>query len=272
MTGYGLYLIVAVSNPRIGNADDLQRLTHLPVLAEFPRRTAYGREQSEDQAGWLHARLAKMKTRESCLVVAITGLRSSDDTGSVALTLAEAFARTGERTLLVDADWRHGRTTEELGLDVAHTRRAAGMASADPEPPTVEVVVDNERSFDFLGAAMATPRPADRLGRFIDEQHATWPERYDVVVLETPPVLPFADALVVATHAVGTVLCVQPGIASRNDLRRALGLLNDVGVRVVGTVLTGGSRSPRSRVVAAKPRSDTTSTAKNRRPGTVQRR
>jgi Mrp family chromosome partitioning ATPase len=268
MAGYGLFLIVAVSNPRVGNAEDLQRFSGLPVLAEFPRRGMPTRERSEEAIGWLHARLAKMKPRESCLVVAITGLRAPDDSGSVAVSLAEAFARTGERTLLIDADWRRGRTTQELGLDVAHTGRAAG----DFEPPTAKVVVDNERSFDFLGAAMATGRPADRLGRFIDEQRATWPQRFDVVVLETSPLLPFADALVVATHAVGTVLCVQPGVASRSDIRRALALLNDVGVRVVGTVLTVGGRSQHSAAMAARARRDAAHAVGDRRRPSVARR
>lgn len=261
MAGYGLFLIATVSNPRVGNAEDLQRFTGLPVLAEFPRRGMPTREQSEDAIGWLHARLAKMKQPDSCLVIAITGLRSPDDTGSVSVSLAEAFARTGERTLLVDADWRHGRATRELGLDVTHTSHASSATAGTPEPASAKVVVDRDRAFDFLGAAMATPRPADRLGRFIDEQRVTWPDQYDVVVLESPPLLPFADALVVAAHAAGTVLCARPGIASRNDLRRAIGLLSDVGVHVVGAVLAGGGRASRSRAAVMPAPHDIVSTA-----------
>jgi len=248
MLGYGLVLILAVTNPRVTNRDELERFSGLPVLAEFPRSKLHARQPSDEATGWLHARLVKMKSPSTCLVVAVTGLRSPDDHARVAIGLAEAFARAGDRTLLIDADLRNARTSHELGVTGSYTTdesdRARTTGAADPAH-LVRIAIDRDRGFDFAPAGTPMSRPADRLGRFFEQHREAWASSYDVMIVEAAPLLPYPDALVAASHAEGVVLCARVGAASRSDLQRAVRLMADQGIPVVGTVLTGSGRAPR---------------------------
>lgn len=248
MVGYGVVLVFAVTDPRVMNRENLERFTALPVLAEYPKTRSGGRPLSDEATSWLHARLTKNRS-STTLVIAITGLRSADDQASVAVGLAEAFARAGDRTLLIDADLRNARTSADFGLGGSQPggqRDAEKVDGTQQARQPVRVTIDRDRGFDFVPAGTPTARPADRLGRFLERERETWSESYEVVIIETAPVLPYSDALVAASHADAVVLCVRTGISSRGDLQRAVKLLSDQRIPLVGTVLTGSGRSPQS--------------------------
>lgn len=240
VAGYGLLLIIWTTNPRVGHREDLARFAQRPVLAEFPSRGRGQQRLSEEATSWLRTRLAARRQGEGCQVLVVAGLRSAEDKDGVAVGLAESFARGGDATLLVDADLRARRATAWLG--VADNRATpyddAFVDDPDRSYEPVLVVVDRDRSFEFLPAPSSVPHPVDRLVRLFDEQQERWRTAYDVVIVDAGPLLPYADALAVAAHADGVVLCAQRGRTTRADLEQALALLAEQGAPVLGTVLT----------------------------------
>jgi Mrp family chromosome partitioning ATPase len=62
-------------------------------------------------------------------------------------------------------------------------------------------------------------------------------ERFDLIILDTPPVLATADAAILAALAAGVLLVVRAGQTDRDAAQRAYQQLANVGARVVGTVL-----------------------------------
>jgi Mrp family chromosome partitioning ATPase len=183
-------------------------------------------------------------------LLVVAGLRSVEDEDGVAVGLAESFARGGDATLLVDADLRSGRASEWLGVAGARATPYDDDFVDEPARPyaPVSVVVDRDRAFDFLPAPTGVRHPVDRLVRLFGEQREAWLRDYDVVIVAAAPLLPTADALAVAAHADGVVLCARRGRTSRAELERALSLLNEQRAPVVGTVLThaassGGTRA-----------------------------
>jgi capsular exopolysaccharide synthesis family protein len=87
------------------------------------------------------------------------------------------------------------------------------------------------------------PNPAELLnGRRIQEVFSTLRGLFDLVLIDSPPVLPVTDAVVLAKDADATVLVVAAGQTSRGDLQRAAEKLAQVNARVVGLVLNETSR------------------------------
>jgi len=240
VTGYGLLLVSWSTNPRVGNRDDLALFSGLPVLAEFTHRGADASRLSDEGTSWLRTRLAARWEAGRTQVLVVAGLRSADDKDGIAVGLAESFARSGDSTLLVDADLRSRTASARLG--VADTR-ATPYDDVFVDDPTraylpVSIVVGRDLAFDLLPAPSGVPHPVDRLVRLFGERREVWLRDYDVVIVDAAPILGHADALAVAAHADGVVLCARRGRASRSELAQALSLLNEGRTSVVGTVLT----------------------------------
>jgi Mrp family chromosome partitioning ATPase len=64
-------------------------------------------------------------------------------------------------------------------------------------------------------------------------------ERYEYVILDTPPALSVTDPLIVSSLADGLVLVIRQGVCTRAMLSRAAEIFHDVGIKVYGFVLNG---------------------------------
>ena len=70
----------------------------------------------------------------------------------------------------------------------------------------------------------------------------SWRERYDIVIFDAPPLLPVADARILASQVDGTILVVRAAHCRRGDVLEALSALSIAGGRLLGTVMTGARR------------------------------
>lgn len=168
-------------------------------------------------------------------VVAITSAVPGEGKTTTAMGLARAMAAAGGKVLLIDADSRRRASSRQfaenvtLGLDEV----LAGQASLE------QAIVK-----DSLSGAFLLPQRLDskgvgltespRLAELIEQVR----ERYDLVILDTPPVLPVDEARVIASMADGVVFLVRwrktPSKAASVALRR----LYDVHAEMLGAVLT----------------------------------
>ena len=260
--GYGLVLLRWTTSPLVADARDLEALTRLPVLATFPRRARGAPRLSEEAASLLQARIAALRPAEGCLVIVIATPRVTADQEGVAVGLAESCARSGVATLLVDADLRSARST--AWLEVNATRATPyddvnlGDAKGRFEPVTV--IVEGNRSFDFVPAFAPARHPVDRVGRVLGANLAAWEQSYDVIVLDAAPVLDRADALVTAMRASGVVLCVGAARSRRGDVSDVLDVFAGHEVPVLGTVLTQVRQRNRPAPAPAQGRPETGAT------------
>ncbi|HJS04798.1 MAG TPA: polysaccharide biosynthesis tyrosine autokinase [Variovorax sp.] len=123
----------------------------------------------------------------------------------VTANFAALMAAAGKRTLLIDADLRRGHTHQYFGL-----QRHGGLSELIAGSLTVQQTVHRQvvPNLDFLATGQLPPNPAELL---VSDSFKTTLERlseqYDLVVIDTPPVLVAADTSTVAVHA-GTVLLV----------------------------------------------------------------
>ncbi|MEJ7686825.1 MAG: polysaccharide biosynthesis tyrosine autokinase [Variovorax sp.] len=137
--------------------------------------------------------------------VLITGPTPGVGKSFVTANFAALMAAAGKRTLLIDADMRRGHTHQYFGL-----QRHGGLSELIAGSLTVQQTVHRQvvPNLDFLATGQLPPNPSELL---VSDSFKTMLERlseqYDLVVIDTPPVLVAADTSTVAPH-VGTVLLV----------------------------------------------------------------
>jgi tyrosine-protein kinase Etk/Wzc len=168
-------------------------------------------------------------------VVMIAGPRPNIGKSFLSINLATVFATAGKRVLLVDADLRRGDIHSYFGKS-----RDPGlqdvMAGAAIEGAVRRQVLPN---LDLLSRGTVSRSPSealmsDRLGQIIERLASA----YDVVIVDTPPVLAATDSTLIGKHAGTTLLVMRHGRHSATELRESMRLLGSSGVVVKGVVLT----------------------------------
>jgi polysaccharide biosynthesis transport protein len=192
--------------------------------------------------------------------VVVTSPHTSRAKEGVALALARSLAGSEGRTLLVDADLRH--TGSAHGLDPSTVKTPpleVYLENPDQPHAPAHLPAGGRRVLDFVPSFTAATQPVELLQRGFGRLIEDWRERYDAIVIDAPPLLPFADTLAVAPWSSGVVLCAAQRWSRRDDVVESLAILHDQGIPALGTVLTRapGDRRRQVAVRAGHPVDDT---------------
>ncbi|CAN7281222.1 polysaccharide biosynthesis tyrosine autokinase [Variovorax sp. LjRoot84] len=211
---------------RLRDPHEVEADTGLPVFSTIPLSPAQSAIAKRRLSGATGVRLLAIESPDDPAVESLRSLRTAMQfamlespnnrvliTGPtpgvgksfVTANFAALMAAAGKRTLLIDADLRRGHTHQYFGL-----QRHGGLSELIAGSLTVQQTVHRQvvPNLDFLATGQLPPNPSELL---VSDSFKTALERlseqYDLVVIDTPPVLVAADTSTVATHA-GTVLLV----------------------------------------------------------------
>ncbi|MGO4956998.1 polysaccharide biosynthesis tyrosine autokinase [Luteococcus sp. Sow4_B9] len=251
--GAGLALALAIALLRelldnsVRSADAARDLAGAPVIGEIPddssaRVAPLLRGVDNDSARAeahrkLRTSLAFLGATDRTQVVLFTAPEDGDGASTVAANTAISFAETGERVCFVEADLRHPSAREAFDTGLG----GKGLSNVLAGEATLDSVITHwrgEPSIDLVTAGELPPNPAALLGA---ERFASTIEelrgRYDRVILDSPALLPFADAAVVAGISDGVVLVMRDGSTTAGELESARSALDAVRARVLGVVM-----------------------------------
>ena len=175
----------------------------------------------------------------------VTSPTEGDGKTTTVANLAVAVSRAGQRCVVVCGDLRQPRVHEHLGtsLEPGLTNVLLGEANLDQALRPVPGAEDMR----VLAGGTVPPNPSELLSSDAAAQVLDRVARsgVDLVLVDSPPVLPVADALVLAQRVDGVVLVVDAHHTALSDIREAYQRLVQVGAPLVGTVLNSaeGSRS-----------------------------
>ena len=176
-------------------------------------------------------------------VLVITSAMPSEGKTTTLANLAIALATAGHRVLVVDADLRRPKLTDLLGLD-----RSVGLTNVlSGRVAPGQVIQHWAEGVDVLASGPLPPNPSELLG---STQMASTLQhlgaQYDIVLVDTPPLLPVADAAAVAPATDG-VLLVCRFKTTREQLGGAVHALQAVSAALLGTVFSMvPARGPRA--------------------------
>jgi len=161
----------------------------------------------------------------------VAGEGKTTTTANLAITMAAG----GARVCVVEGDLRRPRLLEYMGMDgsLGLTNVLIGQAELGD---VLQQFADT--SVYVIGAGAVPPNPSELLGSAaMIETLRELESRFDVVIIDTPPLLPVTDAAVLSTIAGGTVVVVGAGRVDRDHLAKSLQSLETVKGRVLGLVL-----------------------------------
>ena len=165
----------------------------------------------------------------------VTSASPSEGKTTTASNLAVSFAQQGMRVLLVDCDLRRSRIHRLFGLQREPGFTDLVLAYADEETVTHPTSVPG---LYVMASGKLPPNPAELLGS--DSTRTTFAkltEGYDLIIIDTAPLLAASDAAILATLSNGVVLVLRAGATENAAAQQAVQQLSSVGARIVGAVL-----------------------------------
>jgi len=154
---------------------------------------------------------------------------------STTLSVAILAARSGQRVIVIDCDLRHPNMHVQLGVE---NRQGLGDYLAGTVAFEDVVEIDPRSGVHYVTAGARAPNPPDILGSMkMRTLLASLTRMYDLVALDTPPIMAVADALVLVRHVDKTVFLVRWAKTRRETATAALRQVLEAGADVAGSVL-----------------------------------
>jgi tyrosine-protein kinase len=168
--------------------------------------------------------------------IVVTSALPEEGKTTVLCNLAIVLSQAGRRVVLVETDLRRPRAVDYLGLEgsVGVTSVLAGQVSLGQA-----LQPWGGPMFTVLASGPTPPNPSELLSsKQMVNMLAELRERYDTVLLDTPPLLPVTDAAVLAGAADGALLVVRYGRTTTHQVEAAMAALQSASARLLGTAFT----------------------------------
>ncbi|WP_338784563.1 polysaccharide biosynthesis tyrosine autokinase [Streptomyces sp. DG1A-41] len=227
----------------VRSAGDVRRRLDVPTLGALPkpaRRRAgtghgHGGVRRDEALSQLRTRLCLPRDGMPSSLLVSSALHGEGRTDT-AIGLAANVARTGRRVVLVEGDLRRPRLAATLGL-----REGPGLTDVVTGGAALSQALQPWEAGHLRVLPSGTPPPdvtAVLSSRYLRQLLRTLEAEADLVVLDSPPMLPFADAAILAGDTEAALLVVRLGRSKYDQVRRALESLASVGARTLGAVVT----------------------------------
>ncbi|MBC6456846.1 polysaccharide biosynthesis tyrosine autokinase [Actinomadura sp. HBU206391] len=243
--GVGGSLLREDADSSVKSGDDLRRLTGGAVLGTIRYDGAVSKRPNVGHGAmhtpraeafrFLRANLQFVDVDEPVRLVVITSALPKEGRSLTTCDLAVALAQAGKRVIVVDADLRKPRIARYLGVD-----GTAGLTSVLVGHTGLDDALQQWRDLPLfvLSSGPVPPNPGELLGsQHMQKLLLDVRDRADIVLLDTPPLLPVADATVLARNCDGAVMIARHGRTQTDELRSGVERLRAADVRLLGSVL-----------------------------------
>lgn len=234
----------------VHRSNDLIVVREAPVLGILPLAVGKDANRHEMVQSQIHQEFVRVI--RTCLMErlprstgnAVLVTSPEQGTGKTTLTmlLARSLAKCNHRVLLVEGDLRDPSLSSYYDRNVIPHNEVLVYQDDDLEPyqdtehPNVHI---------YFSERVVNPSDADLFANGVFKRKLNkWRSKYDIILIDSPPVIPVADACILARHVDGTLMIVREGRTRRDDIQRSMEMLQSSGGRMLGTVYVG-SVNPR---------------------------
>ncbi|MGE3623593.1 MAG: GumC family protein [Bdellovibrionales bacterium] len=169
-------------------------------------------------------------------VIVVTSSFPGEGKTMFSTSFARILAKSGAKVLLIDADMRRPRVHSILSLDKTKPDLARVLAD---NAPLAEAIQKDVSGADVIIAHTRPPNPQDLVGSHqMEKLLSTVRQMYDVVIIDTPPVIAITDAVLIAKMADTTVYLARWASTPREVISEGLRQLAKFNIKLAGLVLT----------------------------------
>lgn len=249
LSGLLLALLLEALDRTVKTAVQAEAVTAAPVLGLLPKLkkgaspTVITASDPDDPAAeayrTLRTSVQYLDPDNPLQVIAVTSPSAGEGKTTTAVNLAVALAQSGERVALVDGDLRRPTVATMLGLE-----GAVGLTDVVTRRVRLDDALQMWGTLAVLPSGPVPPNPSEivgsqSMGGLLDDLR----QRFDVVVVDAPPVLAVTDAVVLSTQVDGVLLVVRAGTTLRGLAVESRRRLDGVGASVVGCVVNAVASS-----------------------------
>jgi len=262
LLGFGIGFLVDRADRSFRSPEEIRRTLGVPVIGHIPVFFPRSEEEEETDMEGDVVGLDKMictyrdpdslaaeayravRTNlyfsthgESHKVIQVTSPSSEDGKSTLASNLAVSLAQSGVKVLLMDADFR--RPKVHLNFGIEKTNGLSNLIRGTIELPEA-IHASHIENLDLLPAGPRPRNPSEllTLPRY-KELLATLRDRYDFVIIDSPPMLAVTDPGAIAARADGVLIALQIRRKVKPSAIRAIELLSDLGANILGIVVNG---------------------------------
>jgi len=254
MLGFGMAYLLESQDDTLTDAFQVETVSNLPVLGMIPfhrmearpREGALATESSSflvapegstaESFRSLRSGLVLSGVGRKLRVLSITSALPGEVKSYLAYNLSLAFAATGLKVLLIDADLRRPR--QHALFRVPREDGLADLLAGQKTFDETLVAHPVEPNLTLIPAGRNSPLASELLGSGdIEKVIETARQRFDLVLVDNAPVLPVADAIIVGTYCDGTIGVLRAGRTSRKALRRFVQSLARNHIHILGIVI-----------------------------------
>lgn len=167
--------------------------------------------------------------------ILVTSASPAEGKSTTAAHLAIAHAEQGRKTLLIDGDLRRPSLHRKFGF--SPTAGLSNVLLGEVEWQQVLVKLEGTPELDIMPAGPPSRRASDLVGRGMDSLLDEMVQEYDLVIVDAPPLLGFAEPLQLATCADGVLIVARAGETSRKAIASVVSTLQRLRVNILGLVL-----------------------------------
>lgn len=175
--------------------------------------------------------------KEGCQVILVTSAMQSEGKSLTALNLAISLAQTDKKVLIIDCDLRRPKLGRLLNVSAG-----TGLSNllVDAAYMDVTILAHEKHGIDLILAGDIPPNPSEllssvRMQKLLDALK----ERYDYIILDSPPVNMVIDAVVLSPRTDGVLFVVRAGSSERGAVLHAVEQLEYAKAKVLGFVFNG---------------------------------
>ncbi len=246
--GFALAWLRVRMNPAISGTDELPDALRTPFLGEVPLVS----EEVAASQEFLHQNESIRMVRTCLLhrlegghgnVIVVTSADKGAGKTTMSVMLARSLAQAGKKVLLVDGDIYN----PNLSLRFSIKQEPGFFAVLKGEAGDSEAIIQTETAgLSVLPMGVSQNGSRELLANGVFKACLNrWRKNYDLVMLDSSPVLPVADARILSRQADGTILVVREKHCQREDVLKTLACLGAAGGKLLGIVYIGtDQRSP----------------------------
>lgn len=178
---------------------------------------------------------AMMEAKNNVLMIS----GASPDVGKtfISSNLAAVIAQTGQKVLFIDADMRKGYVHKVFKAGTEHGLSDILSGKSIAEQGVKKV---SEAGFDFISRGAAPPNPAELLMNPRFEQLIDWAsQNYDLVLIDTPPVLAVTDAAIIGRYAGASLVVARFEQSTVKEMEVSIKRFEQSGIEIKGCILNG---------------------------------
>ncbi len=244
LLGVGLAVARELLDTSINSDDDVAEVTAAPILGRLANDDAAQLSPADTlrrATPWaesfrvLRTNMQYVEIDSDQKVIVVTSSLPSEGKSTTAINLAMSMSLAEQRVALVECDLRRPLIAKRLDLDgtIGTTNVLIGKVSLDDA-----LLTYGDTGLKVLASGPIPPNPSELLqSHAMETMLADLRERFDVVILDAPPLLPVTDAAVLAQQADGAVIIVRHHKTTKDQLGHALERLEAVDAKALGVVV-----------------------------------